>query len=85
MLSGCYVHQAFYTSPFNGHNNNYQTVPMQSDSVPSAYYANATYIAGNANDAETDHVYALQAAISGSQHFGHFLRLLWRQYDPGQL
>jgi hypothetical protein len=72
ILSGCYVRQAFYSSPFNGNNNSYQTIPMQSDSIHSACYANATYIAGNANDAGTDHVYALQTAISGSQHFGHF-------------
>jgi hypothetical protein len=72
ILSGCYVHQAFYSSPFNGNNNSYQTIPMRSDSVPSACYVNATYIVGNANDAETDHVYALQSAISGSQNFGHF-------------
>jgi hypothetical protein len=72
ILSGCYVRQAFYSSPFNGNNNSYQTIPMQSDSVSSACYVNATFIAGNANDAETDHVYAVQTAISGSQHVGHF-------------
>jgi hypothetical protein len=72
ILSGCYVRQAFYSSPFNGNNNSYQTIPMQSDSVPSACYANATYIVGNANDAQTDQVYAFQTAISGSHNFGHF-------------
>lgn len=66
----CIGRQAYYVSPFNGITNQYHTIPMRSDSVKSASYANATISIGGANEGETDPVFSLTTDLSRSHNFG---------------
>jgi hypothetical protein len=88
-LTGCYTRQAYYSSPFNGNNNVYQTIPMQCDSIKSASYINGTVFLGTANVDGTDHITAMHGSISQSRNFGRFQayyggNLTMGSYNMGQ-
>jgi hypothetical protein len=50
IFSSCIVNrQAIYVSPFNGNSNIYHTIPLESDSLKSAFFINAAFASGRAN------------------------------------
>jgi hypothetical protein len=71
-LPGCTVvrQQAYYVSPFNGNTGNYQTIPLQTDSIRQAFYAGASFLTGSANTRGKDHFNAFHTSISRSQNTG---------------
>lgn len=72
LLTGCIGRQAYYVSPFNGLNNPYHTIPLQKDSLKSAFYAKGSLAFGNANDFGGDKTFAGYAGLSHSHNFGDF-------------
>jgi hypothetical protein len=48
LLSSC-TQYAYYQSPFQSNTASYKTMPLYSDSIRSAIYANATFTTGGAN------------------------------------
>ncbi|MDR3713910.1 MAG: hypothetical protein P4L51_13900 [Puia sp.] len=70
VLTGCYVHQAFYVSPFNGNSPGYASIPLKADSLRSATYMNAAYFLGAANDEGRDGVEAFHLEISRAHNLG---------------
>jgi hypothetical protein len=72
LLSGCYSvrQQAYYVSPFNSHQNDYQPLPQTIDSAHTALYVHAAFSAGGANQERTDHVDAFRTSISVAHHTG---------------
>jgi len=67
-LCSCY-RQAYFVSPLNGISNPYTTIPLQSDSVKSAFYINNTVSVGSANDQGRDNIFAFQTRLSQSFNF----------------
>jgi hypothetical protein len=49
LLQSCYRY-AYYVSPFDANNNTYHTVPLRSDSLPSAWFVNGTFFSGSSNE-----------------------------------
>lgn len=68
MLSGCYVRQSYYVSPFNGNVPGYHVMPQVSDSARSAIYGGVSYFGGNANEDSKDHQHAVRLDIYRSHH-----------------
>jgi hypothetical protein len=69
---GCIQYQkAYYTSPINGLNNAYTTIPLQADSLKSAYYLNSLVSFGSANDLKHDNSFSFQTALSAAHNFCH--------------
>jgi hypothetical protein len=69
ILSSCLYRQAYYVSALNGLNNPYQTVPLQSDSIKTVFYASTTISSGTTNDKGSDKVFAVQSNIFLSHNF----------------
>ena len=67
-LCSCY-HQAYFVNAMNGLTNSYTTIPLQSDSIRSAFYFNNTVSYGNANHRGSDNIFALQTRFSRSHNF----------------
>ncbi|MDP4217740.1 MAG: hypothetical protein Q8927_16180 [Bacteroidota bacterium] len=70
LVAACTTPQAFYSSPFNGNNGDYQTIPLVSDSVRSATYASIALWSGNANTHGHDYYNAFHMGISRSHNLG---------------
>lgn len=70
-LTSC-IPPAYYLSPFNTNSNYYHTIPLKSDSLKAATYANATLLGGGANYHYKDAVSAFQGSIYRSNNFGRF-------------
>lgn len=72
MFPACTVvqQQAYYVSPFNGNTGNYQTIPMQSDSIRSSIYASVSLLTGSANTRGNDHFNAFHGSLSASHNLG---------------
>ena len=71
-FTGCVGRQAYYVSPFNGLNNHYHTIPLQADSIRSAFYAKGSLSWGHANDFREDRSFAGNLNLSHSLNFGSF-------------
>ncbi len=56
----------------NGLSNPYTTIPLQSDSLKSAYYLNAIVTDGSANDKGHDNIFSFQTNFSASNNFKNF-------------
>jgi hypothetical protein len=56
----------------NGLTNAYTTIPMQSDSVRSAFYLDAALTEGSANFHGHDNVFSAQTRVSASHNFKNF-------------
>ena len=69
-LSGCYVRQAYYVSPFNGNTGAYHSLPTVKDSIRSAVYTRAIFFTGGANDNLTDHLNGFTGGIYTAHHLG---------------
>ena len=72
LFTSCIGRRAFYVSPFNGLSNPYHTIPLQQDSVQSAFYANGVLAFGNANSYGGDKTFVANLNLSRSQNFGNF-------------
>jgi hypothetical protein len=70
LLAACTTPHAFYSSPYNGNNGDYQTIPLASDSVKSATYTSIVLWSGNANSYGHDYYNALHLGISRSHNLG---------------
>ena len=73
-LTGCigYRQHASYVSPFNGNSQTYHPLPLSTDSVRKAVYAQAALMAGNANDNNTDQLKGATGSVFVANHFGKF-------------
>jgi hypothetical protein len=70
ILPGCAIHrQAYYVSPFNGNNNEYQPLPTQVDGH-SALYSSMAFSSGQTNDLGTDHYWSLNTSVCAAHQFG---------------
>jgi len=56
----------------NGLNNHYITIPLQSDSLRSAYYVSAIISGGSANERGHDNCFSLQTHVSAANTFKNF-------------
>jgi hypothetical protein len=73
LFSSCiYERHGYYLSPNNANANPYRPIPLKSDSIRSAYYANLVYSIGSANDKGFDQVSVAQISIHRGQNFGIF-------------
>ncbi|MDB5192411.1 MAG: hypothetical protein JWQ96_1974 [Segetibacter sp.] len=64
--------QAYYVSPFNANHNSYHPIPLQEDTIPTAFYAGLNIYTGSANELETDKVFSVQTNLSGAHNFKNF-------------
>ncbi|MBI3884006.1 MAG: hypothetical protein HY305_07335, partial [Sphingobacteriales bacterium] len=64
---------AYYFSPFNTTSQYYHAIPLTSDSIKSATYANVVLTNGVANYRGSDKLYGIQASMHRS-HNGKFLQ-----------
>jgi len=71
LLSASCRETAFLT-PLNHISHYYRTIPLHSDSVKNATYANALLTLGNGNRILTDDFYSFQAGANRSFNFGNF-------------
>jgi hypothetical protein len=73
-LTGCTIFRqhAYYVSPFNANSQTYHPLPMHSDSARTAFYAQASYLTGNANDNGTDQLKGVATSAFVAHHFGRF-------------
>lgn len=71
-FTSCIERTAYYVSPFNANHNAYHTIPRQADSIHSAFYAGLAIYSGSANEEQTDHVFSVQANLSGAHNFNNF-------------
>jgi len=71
-LYGCIGRQAYYVSPLYGLNPVYRTVPLKTDSIKTATYANATLAFGDANEGKQDKTFSFMGSLSRSHSFGKF-------------
>lgn len=62
LLSSC-AQYAYYQSPFQCNTASYKTMPLYSDSIRSAVYANATFTGGGANNNYRDGIGGGMASI----------------------
>ena len=62
----------YYLSPLNSTSQTYHTIPLKSDSVKSAIYANGIVTLGAANQDGRDNVYSFNGNISRSHNLGLF-------------
>jgi len=62
----------YFLSPLNSTSQTYHTIPLQSDSIRSAIYANGIVTLGAANQAGRDNVYSFNGNISRSHNLGLF-------------
>ncbi len=73
LFSSCFTErQAYFLAPQNAAANPYHAMPMKSDSLKSAFYANGVYTNGSANDRQSDHVWSLEGSLHRSHNFGIF-------------
>lgn len=73
LLSSCltaYHQQAYYTSPFNGSSERYHTLPLHTDSVRTAFFAQGSLFTGAANDFSTDDLSGGTLSAYVAQHQG---------------
>lgn len=70
LLSGC-TQNAYYQSPFQTNTASYKTMPLYSDSIRSAIYANATFTTGGANYQYRDGINGGIASIYRTHTFRH--------------
>ena len=63
---------AYFLSPLNNTSQIYHTMPLQSDSVKSAIYANGIVTLGVANQKGRDNIYSFNANINRSHNLGSF-------------
>src|ERR1700743_436659 len=64
--------QDYFLSPLNATSQVYHTIPLHSDSVRSATYANAAITMGVANQKGRDNIYSFNANINRSHNLGSF-------------
>lgn len=63
---------AYYLSPFDVNSNYYHAIPLKSDSINAAAYANLSFSAGQANAQSGDQLYAFHSNFHRSNNFGKF-------------
>jgi hypothetical protein len=71
-LPGCLFpipQHAYYVSPLNGNNETYHPLPLREDSAHTAFYANANFFAGSANEQGTDYFNGGRLSLSAAHHF----------------
>ena len=61
---------AYYVSPLNGNNEAYHPLPLLQDSAHTAYYTNATFFSGSANEQGTDYFNGGRLSLSAAHHYG---------------
>ncbi|HWK05239.1 MAG TPA: hypothetical protein VNS58_16475 [Puia sp.] len=71
LFGGC-IYSSHFQSPFYGTSEPYHTIPLKSDSVPSATYVSGVFTEGGANDGLRDNVFSFTGSIYRSHNFGHF-------------
>src|ERR1043166_1024500 len=67
--SSCIHQKAYFASAVNAMNNPYRTIPLQSDSMRSAFYVSAVFSDAATNDWGHDYSYAFQTNFSASHNF----------------
>jgi len=67
--SSCIHQKAYFGSPVNAMNNSYRTIPLQSDSLKTAFYAGAAFSDASTNDWGHDYCYSFQTNFSASHNF----------------
>ncbi|MBS1915975.1 MAG: hypothetical protein JST87_06830 [Bacteroidetes bacterium] len=68
--AGCAVSHSYYQSPLDVNVNSYHAVPLRSDSVKSAVYGSANFLAGESNYQGRDNLMGFQANIYQSHSLG---------------
>jgi hypothetical protein len=66
LFSSC-LRKAYYFSPLQGNTSGYQSMPVRSDSMKAATYAEAAVSIGGMNDLWRDQVFSFQAGLHQAQ------------------
>jgi len=66
------MESSYFLSPLNSTSQTYHTMPLHSDSVKSAIYANGIVTLGVANQKGRDNIYSFNATINRSHNLGSF-------------
>ena len=67
--SSCIHQKAYFASPVNSMNDSYRTIPLQSDSLKTAFYGGAAFSDASTNDWGHDYSYSFQTNLSVSNNF----------------
>src|ERR1700749_3386512 len=70
-FAGC-AEPYYFLSPLNSTSQTYHAIPLRSDSVRSAIYANGNVTIGAANQSGRDNIYFFNGNVSKSHNLGHF-------------
>ncbi|HMG83998.1 MAG TPA: hypothetical protein VK559_13245 [Ferruginibacter sp.] len=70
-FAGC-AEPYYFLSPLNSTSQTYHAIPLRSDSVRSAIYANGNVTIGGANQGGRDNIYSFDGNISRSHNLGCF-------------
>jgi hypothetical protein len=71
LVSSC-TRYAYYQNPMHTNTNGYKAVPLHSEGIKTATYAEGALTFGGANDHLSDGFSALLGGIHRSHNFGHF-------------
>jgi|SRR5579871_5313254 len=70
LYASCSVSHSYYQSPLDVNVNSYHVVPLRSDSIKSAVYGSANFLAGASNYQGRDNLMGFQANIYQSHSLG---------------